>query len=99
MSSLGYFVCLCRRVLVRVGPQSSVLVSTSSWISVVSASSISMTFSVDASFGRFFTPFLRMLRTWSGDISEEPSLTLADAVMFVGLPDMVMSLSKSIPTA
>ena len=54
---------------------------------------------MDASFGRFFTPFLRMLRTWSGDISEEPSFTLADAVMFVGLPDMVISLSKSIPTA
>ena len=79
--------------------QSFGLESTSSCVSVVSASSISITFSVDASLGRFFTPFLRMSVPDSGDISEEPSLTLADAVMFVGLPDMVISLSKSIPTA
>lgn len=99
MSSLEYFVYLYRSILVSGELQSAGLESTSSWMGVVSASSISITFSVDASFGRFFTPFFRMSRTWSGDISEEPSLTLADAVMFVGLPEMVISLSNSIPTA
>ena len=33
--------------------------------------------------------------TLSGVISDAPSFTLADAVMFVGLPFMVISLSKS----
>ena len=40
-----------------------------------------------------------MSRTWSKDLSEENSLTMADAVMFVGLPDMVISLSKAYPQA
>ena len=39
-------------------------------------------------------PF-RIERTLSGVISDAPSFTLADAVMFVGLPFMVISLSKS----
>lgn len=46
----------------------------------------------------FLAPF-RMDLTFSGDISEAPSFTLADAVILVGLPDMVINLSKSIPTA
>ena len=40
-----------------------------------------------------FAPF-RIERTLSGVISDAPSFTLADAVMFVGLPFMVISLSK-----
>lgn len=37
---------------------------------------------------------LRMERTLSGVISDAPSFTLAEAVILVGLPFMVMSLSK-----
>ena len=46
----------------------------------------------------FLAP-LRIDRTFSGDISEAPSFTLAEAVILVGLPEMVINLSKSIPTA
>ena len=46
----------------------------------------------------FLAPF-RMDLTFSGDISDAPSLTLAEAVMLVGRPDTVINLSKSIPTA
>jgi len=56
-----------------------------------------MTLSSEASLGRESVAFLaplRIDRTLSGVISEAPSLTLAEAVMFVGLPLMVMSLSK-----
>ena len=61
-----------------------------------------MTLSSEASAGMSSTAFLAPLRidlTFSGDISEAPSLTLAEAVILVGLPEMVINLSKSIPTA
>jgi len=61
-----------------------------------------MTLSWEASVGiasaAFLAP-LRIDRTFSGDISEAPSFTLAEAVILVGLPEMVINLSKSIPTA
>ena len=62
------------------------------------SSEASITFSFEASLGRFsvafFAPF-RMDRTLSGVISEAPSFTFADAVMFVGRPFRIISLSKS----
>jgi len=61
-----------------------------------------MTLSSEASVGIASAAFLAPLRmdlTFSGDISEAPSFTLAEAVIFVGLPEMVINLSNSIPTA
>ena len=62
----------------------------------------SMTLSSDACGGMdsaaSFAPF-SIERTLSGDISEAPSFTFADAVILVGRPDTVISLSKSKPTA
>ena len=61
-----------------------------------------MTLSSDALVGCFFTslvaPF-RIERTWSGDMSDAPSVTLADAVIFDGLPETVRNLSMSTATA
>ena len=71
-------------------------------VSLYASSVTSMTFSSEASVGiasaAFLAPF-RMDLTFSGDISDAPSLTLAEAVMLVGRPDTVINLSKSIPTA
>ena len=66
--------------------------------SLYASSVTSMTLSLEACLGSESVAFLAPLRmdlTLSGVISEEPSLTLAEAVMLVGLPLMVISLSKS----
>jgi len=63
---------------------------------------MSTTLSSDALVGCFFTSLvapLRMDRTWSGDISDAPRVTFADAVMLDGLPDTVRNLSMSTATA
>ena len=63
---------------------------------------MSVTLSLDASLGCFFTslvaPF-NIERTWSGDMSDAPSVTFADAVIFDGLPETVRNLSIRTATA